>query len=291
MASLLAARLAQNSLRLSISSRSASLIHRRGLASVSDLHGRKKVENPNSPSRLKEEHEVIYICIDTSKWMLRLPRCYQLQVNSVRSYCRAKLTSNPRNEIGIFVMGNTIKVRRRIDPTSDLDILMRRLLCPSAAGGDELNFRDGITSCWDKLDHYPSNPKRIVFFTGGPIDFELEEAEWYGGRLKQDGIAVDVVNFFLDEQFALWKLALETFVASANDNNNSLIKHIPADSLTPVRNVLSSLVEREIGNNEEYKLKNEAIALEAYLKYGKWTVALPGYFEKKIMNEKNKNLS
>ncbi|XP_071726368.1 26S proteasome non-ATPase regulatory subunit 4 homolog [Rutidosis leptorrhynchoides] len=154
--------------------------------------------------------------------------------------CLCRTFSNPRNKIGIFVMGTTKKVPR-LDPTSDLKALMAPLRCPQYSGGGELDILSGITSCRDKLDHYPNNPKRIVFFTGGPRYFKLEVAESYGGRLKHYGIAVvDVVNFFLDEQFALSKLAFETFVASANNNNNnSLIRHIPPDSLTPVRDVLS----------------------------------------------------
>ncbi|XP_071725631.1 26S proteasome non-ATPase regulatory subunit 4 homolog [Rutidosis leptorrhynchoides] len=169
MASILAARQALNVFRLSISSRSASLIQRRGLAGASDLHGLKKVDSwkdPKSPSPSKEEHEVIFICIDTSEWMLRLRRSFQLQINSVRAYCRAKLKSNPKNEIGLFVMGTTKKVRR-LDPTSNLQDLMAPLRCPQFSGGGELDILSGISSCQDKLDHYPNNPKRIVFFTGG----------------------------------------------------------------------------------------------------------------------------
>ncbi|PWA52399.1 hypothetical protein CTI12_AA455020 [Artemisia annua] len=61
MASSLAARQAGNLLRLS-SSRSGSLIQRRGLAGAADHHGPAKVDfwkDPMSPSKWKEEHFVI----------------------------------------------------------------------------------------------------------------------------------------------------------------------------------------------------------------------------------------
>ncbi|XP_071725646.1 26S proteasome non-ATPase regulatory subunit 4 homolog [Rutidosis leptorrhynchoides] len=131
--------------------------------------------------------------------MLRSWRCFQLQINSVRAYCRAKLKSNPRNKIGIFVMGTTKKVPR-LDPTSDLKALMAPLRCPQYSGGGELDILSGITSCRDKLDHYPNNPKRIVFFTGGPRYFKLEVAESYGGRLKHYA-SLDTFHLILLHQF------------------------------------------------------------------------------------------
>ncbi|KAL8196643.1 hypothetical protein R6Q57_012870 [Mikania cordata] len=69
MASTMAARQAASLLRLS-SSRSASLIQRRGLAGAADHHGSPKVDfwkDPYSPSKWKEEHFVI---ISLSGWGL-----------------------------------------------------------------------------------------------------------------------------------------------------------------------------------------------------------------------------
>ncbi|XP_071703477.1 uncharacterized protein [Rutidosis leptorrhynchoides] len=72
MASTLVARQSVNVLRLSASSRSASLIQRRGLAGAADPHGPKKVDfwkAPTSPSQWKEEHFVI---ISLTGWGLAI---------------------------------------------------------------------------------------------------------------------------------------------------------------------------------------------------------------------------
>ncbi|XP_076953815.1 uncharacterized protein LOC143628006 isoform X1 [Bidens hawaiensis] len=71
MATALAARQAANLLRLS-SSRSPSLLQRRGLAGAADPHGTPMVDfwkDPMSPSKWKEEHFVI---ISLTGWGLAI---------------------------------------------------------------------------------------------------------------------------------------------------------------------------------------------------------------------------
>ncbi|XP_071695616.1 uncharacterized protein [Rutidosis leptorrhynchoides] len=240
---MLAVRQALNSFRLSVTCRSSSLIQRRCLAGAPDLHGLKNPwKDPKSPSGLKEENEITFICVDNSEWMLRPGSRYNLQVNCVRSYCRAKLKSNLRNAIGIQAMGNSEKTSM-LEPTSDFDEIWTHLRCLRALGGGQLDFIARLNSVSDKLDRYPNNPKRIVFFIGGPSNFEDGEAKWYGNELKDQGIAVDVFNFFLDEGFDFSRRALDALVATVNNNNNSQIKHVSSDSRT-VRDVLSSFDEK-----------------------------------------------
>ncbi|XP_071725644.1 26S proteasome non-ATPase regulatory subunit 4 homolog [Rutidosis leptorrhynchoides] len=148
----------------------------------------------------------------------------------------------------------TLEKTATLETTSDFDEIRTHLRCIRALRGGELDFFEVFNSCADKLDHYPSNPKRFLFFTGGPIDFEMGEAHWYGNKFKEQGVANDVVNFFLDERFANCKMDLDAFVACTDNNNNSLIKHVPADSRTRVRDIISSLVERKKGNNEAEEL-------------------------------------
>ncbi|XP_071703811.1 uncharacterized protein [Rutidosis leptorrhynchoides] len=113
------------------------------------------------------------ICIDKSKYMEHLDNeySYNLQLNCVRSYCRAKLKSNPKNVIGLVAMGGKMKT---FEPTSDLDIIFRQLKYYLGARyviGGELNFMSALISCGFELSNYPDDKylKRIIFFLGGYV--------------------------------------------------------------------------------------------------------------------------
>ncbi|XP_071705446.1 uncharacterized protein [Rutidosis leptorrhynchoides] len=92
---------------------------------------------------------------------------------------------------------------------------------------------------------YPSNQKRILFFTEGPTSFNMKVVgASYGEKLKEQGIAVDVVNLYLDEgKGSYWMKGLDAFVAAANNNNNSHIIHVQSGIWTLTTDVLSSTPE------------------------------------------------
>nr|GEU32606.1 hypothetical protein [Tanacetum cinerariifolium] len=83
--------------------------------------------------------------------------------------------------------------------------------------------------------------KRLLFFVGGPSKIPPYSAKSAGYTAKQMGVAVDVVNFFLLENYNYYRTSLVKFVDAANHNGNSYIKHIPpASSLAAIRDALYS---------------------------------------------------
>ncbi|XP_071703991.1 26S proteasome non-ATPase regulatory subunit 4 homolog [Rutidosis leptorrhynchoides] len=200
--------------------------------------------------------ETILICIDNSQWMKSHVLSYALQLNCARSYCRAKLKSNPKNAIGILTL--TLDIDNLADkwlrPTSDVDKILSYLKTLQYSGlqGD-LCFAKGILLIQNHLTLKSIKLKRMLFFARGPADLcqEIESAEWYGKRLKENGVAVDVVTFYRNEQHLWdWKMALDVCVAAANNNNNSHIKHVQPDSSTLVSHVLSRCKASSRANNK-----------------------------------------
>ncbi|XP_071702893.1 uncharacterized protein [Rutidosis leptorrhynchoides] len=125
--------------------------------------------------------------------------------------------------------------------------------------GGELNFVTTLITSRFMISRYPYNNedlKRIIFFVGGPVTESIEHAEAFGKAVKQEGIAVDVVNFYPKERKdGYWARVLDAFVAAANNNNNSHIKHVRPHAWTLSTDVLSrnseilpgaSLAEEEI---------------------------------------------
>nr|GFB21862.1 hypothetical protein [Tanacetum cinerariifolium] len=73
-----------------------------------------------------------------------------------------------------------------------------------------------------------------------PLKIPPYSAKLAGDTAKQMAVAVDVVNFFLLENYNYRKTSLVKFVDAANHNGNSHIKHIPpASSLAAIRDALS----------------------------------------------------
>ncbi|GJS76096.1 26S proteasome non-ATPase regulatory subunit 4 [Tanacetum coccineum] len=168
---------------------------------------------------------------------------YYNQLEAIDLYCHAKLESNPKNAIGLYTMGGVGIYFSYLEPTSDVDKIMAHLHKGIIYGGD-LDLTRGVSMSlslinqrqWRVFKH-----KRLLFFVGGPSKFPCYSAKAGGDTAKQMGVAVDVVNFSLLEKYNYCKTALVKFVAAANNNGNSHIKHIPpASSYTEIREALSS---------------------------------------------------
>ncbi|XP_071691979.1 26S proteasome non-ATPase regulatory subunit 4 homolog [Rutidosis leptorrhynchoides] len=227
------------------------------------------------------------ICIDNSKWMRDLNRySYGLQLECIRSYCRAKLESNnpknPKNAIGIWPMG-TLDQDNYLDITSDLDEvldLLQSFYSTELNLGGDLDFIGGIhCSLADLVLDEPSELKRMLLFAGGPTNLDFTTAERSGETLKRYSIAVDVVNFCDTEENRYCKWALDAFVAAADNNNNCTIKHIYPDFSTRIDDVLSSVStpeeivslasaeQEEISTNKNAKHPKEKNQTAAVVKY------------------------
>ncbi|XP_071701973.1 uncharacterized protein [Rutidosis leptorrhynchoides] len=199
------------------------------------------VEQPGKHKKL--EKEAIVICIDNSEYMKHLDNrySYNLQLNCVRSYCRAKFKSNPKNAIGLVAMGREMYP---FEPTCDLDKILHQIKHSLGAGseGGKLDFTGSVIESELILSDYSDDKylKRIIIFVGGPINLGIEQTVAFGKGLKKDGVAVDVVNFCPKEwNNGYWVRVFDAFVAAANNNNNSHIKHVRPHAWTLSTDVLS----------------------------------------------------
>ncbi|XP_071704203.1 26S proteasome non-ATPase regulatory subunit 4 homolog [Rutidosis leptorrhynchoides] len=104
---------------------------------------------------------------------------YKFQILCIRSYCRAKLKSNPKNEIGLMTMGYTDKIPAYSDhmlyPTSDIKKILSCLHYTEPMLLGNLSFTRGLLSCYAGLDPLePSNKlkrKRMLFLLEGMSPF------------------------------------------------------------------------------------------------------------------------
>ncbi|XP_071703671.1 uncharacterized protein [Rutidosis leptorrhynchoides] len=116
----------------------------------------------------------------------------------------------------------------------------------------------------------PNKLKRLLFFTGGPINMNIQEVVHFGKRLKRERVAVDVFNFYVQKEGCEdSKRKLNAFVAAVNNNNNSHIQHFQAEPCTRFSYILSSTPEifplasreeGEIPGIKEWKGKSRIIA-------------------------------
>ncbi|XP_071738383.1 26S proteasome non-ATPase regulatory subunit 4 homolog [Rutidosis leptorrhynchoides] len=228
---------------------------------------------PTTPTVVGKEEEVnkpeaVIICIDNSVFMKYIePYRYRLQIRCIRSYCRDKLESNPKNSIGILTM-SSFEVRNNLFPTSDLDKVLHNLKYQLNVGGP-LDFKQGIKDAWWHLPSDEQSTLRAIFFIGGAINLNSTKAKAAGRRLKQYGVAVDVVNFWRRGRYTLTKKALDAFVAAANNENNSTIHHVQVEPSTRSKDVLLrvfKLDEGEIVRKKKAKDREKERARKQALK-------------------------
>ncbi|GKE54988.1 26S proteasome non-ATPase regulatory subunit 4, partial [Tanacetum coccineum] len=162
----------------------------------------------------QEKEEVTLIVVDNSwfMWSAASLGAYYNQLEAIELYCHAKLET-------------CIKV------LNSFSCIMY--------GGD-LDLCRGVSMSLSIINQHTFKHKRLLFFVGGPSKIPPYSAKASGYTAKQMGVAVDVVNFFLLENYNYCKTSLDKFVAAANNNGNSHIKHIPpASSYTEIRDALS----------------------------------------------------
>lgn len=223
------------------------------------------------------EKELIIICVDTSVYTTRkfaYSGCsFRLQLEAIRLYCQAKLKSNPKTAIGIRGMGSP---KTWLKPTSDLDKILFYISPTCLRRGGDLDFIGGVGCSQMYLAHQPYKLKRTLIFTGGPFTFTPEIAEGFGTVFKEMGVAVDFLNFTLEEGSTYFKKLIESFVTAADKNGNSHLRHVPPEPSTCISHYLPSppaiipraLIEQgEIvavaaknKKAEDYKRKNQAAA-------------------------------
>ncbi|XP_071741868.1 uncharacterized protein [Rutidosis leptorrhynchoides] len=206
--------------------------------------------------------ESIMIGFDNSSYMHLIgPYGLKLQISCIRSYCKAKLKSNPMNMIGIFGMGGEADYKC-LEPTRKLDKIMSYLKGvlderPTLSGG--LDFDGGISlSEWFfNFECEKSSERRLLLFIGGYVCFGMMTGEDYGKSFNKTGVAVDVLHFLIPNCYVNTKLALDALVDATNNNNqNSHVKHF---ELTP-DTVASDIISRypdifpfEIARNKNAK--------------------------------------
>ncbi|PWA44846.1 26S proteasome non-ATPase regulatory subunit 4 [Artemisia annua] len=161
----------------------------------------------------QEEEEGTLIVVDNS-WFMRSAAslgAYHNQIEAIELYCHAKLESNPKNAIGLYTATHSASHDSYLAPTSDIDKIMAYLhkgirysgdFYLSAAVPHSMLHIDQRRE-WSAFKH-----KRLLFFVGGHKSS---------------------------------KTALVSFVAAADNNGNSHIKHIqPGSSVPQIAETLSS---------------------------------------------------
>nr|XP_043630953.1 uncharacterized protein LOC122602322 [Erigeron canadensis] len=119
----------------------------------------------------------------------------------------------------------------------------------------------------------PNMEKRMIFLAGSLVDLFGTDAVDYGSNLKGLGVAVDVVNFYLEDKPKNTRMELDAFVEAANSNDNSHIEHVKPRSSIPevldksiLRKTLSFSTRRAKRQNhaagDDKHVRSEAFSLE-----------------------------
>nr|GEX68881.1 26S proteasome non-ATPase regulatory subunit 4 homolog [Tanacetum cinerariifolium] len=136
--------------------------------------------------------EITVICMDTSSWMQnnRSPR-FLAQAEAIQLYCKEKIDFHPENRVGILAMGD--KVNKLVEPTRDLQKIMSSIH-GAQVDNDSMSIFDALAMA-DEFLGKNIMYKRIVVFAGGPVYWFKHDLGENGMKLKEKGVAVDVVNF------------------------------------------------------------------------------------------------
>ncbi|XP_071697239.1 uncharacterized protein [Rutidosis leptorrhynchoides] len=222
--------------------------------------------------------ETIMICIDSSVYMKYFNRyIYELQLDCIRLYCEPKLKSNRKrkNTIGIVRMGTYDD--NHLSPTWDLDQILHNLQNDHVLGG-VLDFEQGIKSALYYLDkESKQRKKRILLFVGGRIFLDDQEIDALAKLVKQSGVAVDVVHFWLKDEYYYSQKLLHSFVYVASDKNNSNLMHFVVEPSTSPYDIISrdpdifpeavsfSLGKRMTARSEIFSLFKTTVAKETLM--------------------------
>jgi len=170
--------------------------------------------------------EAIMVCLDNSEWTRNgdyAPSRYDAQVDAVNAICRSHTNDSPENTIGIIsTAGDRVIVN--VTLTKDLGNIVTGLHEVKIEG--KSNFVEAIQVAQLALK-YRSNKnhgRRIILFVGSPIEETQRDLQRLGGRLKKNGVSVDLVSFgendINDEK-------LNAFIDAVNNRDNSRMVSVP----------------------------------------------------------------
>nr|XP_043620669.1 26S proteasome non-ATPase regulatory subunit 4 homolog [Erigeron canadensis] len=211
--------------------------------------------------------EVTVILIDNSERVLMHSEIYEAQQEAIKFYCKTKFKCNPENNVGLMPMAKHHALM--VSPTRDLSKILRFLDIDVCYMGEVEAIR-GIHGACSILSKSPLHmKKRILMFVGGPINMHIGDEDEYGNYLKHQGVALDVVNFFLvDIAFACSSLLfgeycyarreLGELVTIVNDNGNSHIVDVKDES-----SVIKILSDSILKDHLHYIEKKTAADAEA----------------------------
>jgi len=180
------------------------------------------------------------ICMDNSEHMRNgdySPNRLQAQSESVHHIADAKLQANPEAIVGCLTMAG-----RRIDvlnsPSRSIGEIMQALDKRVRIGGT-LNLCGGLKTAQLALKNRqnPNQKPRVIAFVGSPVTNTPKEFKQLAKDLKQNGVAVDIINFGTENNENKNKEILEDFIKRVNKGDNSHYLHIE-----PGPHVLSDLV-------------------------------------------------
>ncbi|GKA53950.1 26S proteasome non-ATPase regulatory subunit 4 [Tanacetum coccineum] len=195
-------------------------------------------------------NEVAIICMDTSSWMEHYTSDRFLgQIDAIGVYCEKYLQTHPENYVGVLAMGgenppglplsfHSYRISDVVEPTKDLSLIMSRVRDFVNVGGSTLLVTPLTWGSYHLNEKYENHLKRMVVFAGGPIEDSHKEYTKLGTKLKERGVALDVVNFGA-QQLGYKKHQLLVILAAANNNDNTRMldlcgHHLNGSSITPL---------------------------------------------------------
>jgi len=180
--------------------------------------------------------EACVLCLDNSEWTRNgdySPSRYDAQMDTVNALCRAHMNDSPENTVGIISTAGervVVNVTLTIDPGN----IITGLHDIKIEGRS--NFVEAIQVAQLALKYRTNknHGRRIILFVGSPIEESQRELERLGGRLKKNGVSVDVVSFGENN---INDTKLTAFVNAVNNRDNCTLVSVPAGAsiITTVR--------------------------------------------------------
>ncbi|CAK8671390.1 unnamed protein product [Clavelina lepadiformis] len=174
--------------------------------------------------------ESTVLCVDNSEFMRNgdyLPTRIQAQQDAANMVCRAKLRSNPENNVALVSMSD---MQVHVTLTADSGKLLSKLNMIQPKG--QLKFLSGLRVAHLALKHRQSknHRTRIVAFVGSPIEEQEKEIVQVAKKLKKEKVSVDIINFG-EHQENTDKLTKFVHTLNGKDGSGSHLVTIPPGSM------------------------------------------------------------
>lgn len=185
-------------------------------------------------------------CLDNSEFSRNgdyQPTRLKAQNEAVNMLARNKTEGNPETVVGVLSMASK-RIQVHVSLTREVGDIMKSLHDEVKSEG-ECNFVGALKTAQLVLKNRQnkSQHQRIMMFVGSPVNASSEELVKLAKVLKKNNVAVDIINFGVENDANIEKL--QQFIETVNGSDASHLLAVPKESFVLADAILTSSILHE----------------------------------------------